>query len=134
MMPESAPTAKATDQRPGKLILVVEDDEDIGLFITEFIHQHTVHQAQHHLTGHHALQAVTLYTPHLFILDYDLPDMTGLELHDQLHILEHLRNVPTLLISAIKPPMSEVRKRAITFLAKPFDLMELLHTITGLLT
>jgi DNA-binding response OmpR family regulator len=72
-------------------------------------------------------------TPHLLILDYDLPDMNGLEMHDQLHALERLRNVPTLLISAIKPPMQEVRKRAITFLAKPLDLIELLRAIRRLL-
>jgi hypothetical protein len=59
--------------------------------------------------------------------------MSGLELHDRLHTLEHLRNDPTLLISSVKPPLRELRKRALIFLAKPFDLMELLHTITKLL-
>ncbi len=132
-MPPSVPTAKASEQPPGKVVFVVDDDEDIGLLITTLIHQHTPHQAHHHPTGSQALQAITMHTPHLFILDFDLPDMNGLELHDRLHTLEHLKNVPTLLISAIKPPLHEIRKRAITFLAKPFDLMELLHTITKLL-
>ena len=132
-MPPSMPTAKASEQTPCKVVFVVDDEEEIGLLITDLIHQHTPHQAHHHPTASQALQAVTIHTPHLLILDYELPDMNGLELHDRLHTFEHLRNVPTLLISAMKPPLHELRKRAITFLAKPFDLMELLHTITQLL-
>src|SRR5690242_1422609 len=103
----SAPTKQAAEQSVNKLIVVVDDDEDIGLVILDLIHQHTPHQAHHHLTGSQALQVASTHTPHLFILDYSLPDMTGLELHDQLHMLPHLRNVPTLLISAIKPPLHE---------------------------
>jgi hypothetical protein len=34
----------------------------------------------------------------------------------------------------MKPPLRELQQRAITFLAKPFDLMNLLHTITTLLS
>jgi hypothetical protein len=33
----------------------------------------------------------------------------------------------------MKPPLHEIHQRAITFLAKPFDLMHLLHTIATLL-
>src|SRR5947209_5151687 len=123
-MTSSAPTVQESDQLLSKVIFVVEDDKDIGVFITDLIHQHTPHHAQHHLTGSQALQAVTSQNPHLLILDYGLPDMTGLELFDRMQTHKHLRNVPTLLISAIKPPLHELRKRAITFLEKPFDLSE----------
>ena len=126
-------TFQATNHLLHKVILVVDDDEDIGTLITELIHERETHDVQHHVTGEQALQAMSTYTPHLFILDYNLPDMSGLELHDRLHRLEHLKSVPTLLISAVKPPLRELQKRAITFLAKPFDMIELLHTITKLL-
>jgi CheY-like chemotaxis protein len=116
-----------------KVIVIVDDDEEIVMLITELIHEHTTHEVQHHVTGNQALQALSTSLSHLFILDYNLPDMSGLELHDRLHILEHLRNVPTLLISSVKPPHRELQKRALIFLAKPFDLIELLHTITKLL-
>ncbi len=132
-MGASLSSPEATNQISVKVIFVVDDDEEIGLLLTQLIHQETPHHAWHHTTGSQALQAISTHTPHLLILDYDLPDMNGLELHDRLHALERLRNVPTLLISAIKPPMQEVRKRAITFLAKPLDLMELLRAIRKLL-
>lgn len=126
-------TLQATNHPLHKVIVVVDDDEDIGTLITELIHEHETHDVQHHATAKQALQAMSTDTPHLFILDYNLPDMSGLELHDQLHTFEHLKSVPTLLISAVKPPLRELQKRAITFLAKPFDMIELLHTITKLL-
>lgn len=129
----SVPATQAANHLFHKVIVVVEDDEEIGTIITELIHGHTSHEVQHHVTGNQALQAMSTSLSHLFILDYNLPDMSGLELHDRLHSLEHLRNVPTLLISSVKPPLRELQKRALIFLAKPFDLMELLHTITKLL-
>jgi DNA-binding NtrC family response regulator len=132
-MGASPPPAEAANPITDKVIFVVDDDEQIGLLLTQLIHQETPHHAWHHSTGSQTLEAITTHTPHLLILDYDLPDMNGLELHDRLHTLERLRNVPTLLISAIKPPMQEVRKRAITFLAKPLDLIELLRIIRRLL-
>ncbi len=125
---------ETTNQNSEKVVFIVDDDEHIGLLITQLIQQQTPHKAWHHTTGGKALEALSLHTPHLFILDYELPDMNGLELHDQLHTDDSLRDVPTLLISAMKPPLRELRKRAITFLAKPFDLPELLHTISRLLT
>lgn len=116
-----------------KTVLVVDDDVNIGIIIVELIHQETPHRALHHTTGNQAIQAFSAAPAHLFILDYQLPDMSGLELHDRLHRFDHLKNVPTLLISALQPSPQELRKRAITFLAKPFDMTKLLHIISTLL-
>ena len=116
-----------------KLILVVDDEVDIGMLIVQVIQEEMGHRAFHHVTGKQALEACRSQAPHLFILDYGLPDMTGLELHDQLHTLEYLSNVPTLLISVRQPPQRELRKRHISFLPKPFDLLRLQRTITKLL-
>src|SRR5437899_629008 len=93
-----------------------------GLFVLEVIRQETHHEGLHHTTGNQALEAVNIYTPHLFLLDYHLPDMNGFELHDQLHTFAHLQAVPTILISSSQPPLRELRKRHITYLAKPFEL------------
>jgi DNA-binding NtrC family response regulator len=128
-------TPLITEQGGGeKTILVVDDDENIGIIIIELIHQETPHKSLRHVTGTQAIQALRNHIAHLFILDYELPDMSGLQLHDQLHTFDHLSNVPTLLISAKKPPMYELRKRTITFLAKPFDLTKLLQIISILLS
>jgi DNA-binding response OmpR family regulator len=128
-MSEQASGPNASSELTTKLIFIVEDDENIGILIVQTIHQETSHRAIHHPNGSSVLQAVRLHRPHLFILDYSLPDMTGLELHDQLHTFEHLKDTPTILISALKPPASEILARQITYLRKPFDLGELLEAI-----
>lgn len=127
-------TLNETGQRTIKLIFMIEDEEDIAQVIIQVIQHETPHHIHHHTTGRDALQAIHIHTPHLFILNYHLPDMTGLQLHDQLHTFDHLKDAPTLLISAQNPPLDEVRKRQITYLAKPFDLSVLLDTINTLLS
>lgn len=129
----SVPTPQVSKHLSHKVIVVVDDDEDIIMLITELIHEHTTHEVQHYTTGNQALQAMSTSLAHLFILDYSLPDMSGLELHDRLHTFAHLRTVPSLLISAMKPPLRELQQRTLAFLAKPFDLMKLLRMITKLL-
>jgi DNA-binding response OmpR family regulator len=116
-----------------KMIVIVDDDEAIGTLIAELIQEHTAHEVQHYMTGKQALEATRTSLAHLLILDYNLPDMSGLELHDRLRTLAHLKTVPILLMSAMKPPLRELQHRAITFLAKPFDLMNLLRSISKLL-
>jgi CheY-like chemotaxis protein len=132
-MPEQETLSVQTEQPTIKLIFVVDDDKEIGTLIVQVIEQETPHRVHHHLTGTHALQAITTHTPHLFILDYSLPDMDGLELHDRLHAVVHLKDTPTLLMSAQKPPMREVRQRKITFLPKPFEITHFLHAVGTLL-
>src|SRR5690242_6713271 len=129
-MPGKSDNLQGTRQRTIKLIFMVEDEQDIAQIIIQAIEQET----PHHITGRDALQAIHIHTPHLFILNYNLPDMNGLHLHDQLHNFEHLKDTPTLLLSAQSPPWEEVRRRQIIFLAKPFDLGEVLDTINMLLT
>ena len=128
-MLDLAHASAANDQTMVKLILVVDDDEDIGLLIVQLIQRETSHAVMRHTSGTQALQAIQTHSPHLFILDYMLPDMNGLELHDQLHQLDRLKGIPTILISAHDPPWREIRKRKIIFLPKPFDLSTLLLAI-----
>ncbi len=128
-MSDRASTHSTTDTTAIKLIFVVEDDEDIGYFLIQVIHQETAHRAIHHDTARKALDASKRQAPHLFILDYNLPDLTGLELHDQLRTFEHLKDSRTILISAYDLPLSEIHKRNIVFLPKPLEVPHLLATI-----
>jgi CheY-like chemotaxis protein len=132
-MPKSIQTNGTTSQTLVKLIFVVDDELDIGMLVVQLLQEEMGHRALHHTTGDQAIEACRTMTPHLFILDYGLPDMTGIELHDQLHTFEHLSHVPTLLVSARKPPLQELRQRKVNFMAKPFDLTRLQHTITQML-
>ena len=114
---------------PHKLILIVEDDADIGQLLIQIIHQQTSHHALHYLNAGDAIKAIMTLTPHLFILDYSLPDMTGLELHDWFRSIDRLKHVPAILLSARNPPVDEVQKRSILLIRKPFAVTKLLAHI-----
>ncbi len=70
-----------------KTILVVEDDDGIGELIVQVIQEETSHQAIRFADGYEAwnfLQYRRLQ-PDLLILDYNLPQITGIELYDRIH-------------------------------------------------
>ena len=119
-------------QASSKLIFLVEDDALMEEFLVAAISDETLYQVIAVHTGYEALEAVKEIKPHLFILDYLLPGMNGLDLYDQLHAREQGADTPTIMYSTILPT-KEVQKRHITALCKPFDLDELLSTIELLL-
>jgi FixJ family two-component response regulator len=64
------------------------------------------------------------------VVDFDMPNMNGLELHNNLSLSG--KEIPTVLITAY--PSDEVRARAlqagiICYLPKPFDESDLLNCI-----
>jgi len=68
------------------------------------------------------------------VVDFDMPRMSGLDLHENLSRLG--RQIPTVLITAY--PSDDIRARAlqagvICYLAKPFDESELLSCIQAAL-
>jgi len=115
-----------------KIILVVEDDENIGTFLVEALSQETPYRAVLVTDGLEALKAVRDIKPALFITDYRLPVMDGIELCDRLHILQGLENTPVIIMSAYLPEQ-EIKKRNLISLSKPFELDDLLNAVNRLL-
>ncbi len=115
-----------------KTVLVVEDDTGIGKFLVQAILQETPYQAMLVADGFQAIKAVTNIRPSLFILDYQLPRMNGIELYDQLHATKGLEHIPAMVISA-RLPRQEIEKRKIIAMSKPLELDDFLNTIEKLL-
>jgi DNA-binding response OmpR family regulator len=115
-----------------KIVLVVEDDTGIGNFLVQAILQETPYQAMLVADGFQAIKAVTNIRPSLFILDYQLPRMNGIELYDQLHATKGLEHIPAMVISA-RLPRQEIEKRKIIAMSKPLELDDFLNTIEKLL-
>lgn len=131
-------TSYSTDDFQGRkitapTILVVEDDESIGEFIVTALTQAASYQAIHVTNAVQAVKVAAFSNPCLFLLDYRLPGITGLELADQLHNIKGLERVPTLMISANLPSRQALQQRNIAFLPKPFDLFDLLRAVEHLL-
>lgn len=119
-------------QTQKQIILIVEDDETIGQLIALTLLHETPYQPIVAYNGYEALRVVQEITPILFIFDYQLPSMTGIQLYDQLQRQEELQTVPAIMMSA-NLPMAELGKRHILGITKPFDLDVLLNAITQLL-
>ena len=132
-MSSEQPEAMVYSEARIQTILLVEDDEDIGEFIAQALKDETPYTVLHVIDGTRALDAVNSLKPSLFILDYQLPGINGIELHDRLHAIKELATIPTLIVSANIPSRKEMQQRQIAFLKKPFDLNELFKVIEELL-
>jgi DNA-binding response OmpR family regulator len=116
-------------------ILLVEDDPNISAFLVEAIAQETPYRAIVASDSYAALKLVRHFTPCLFVLDYGLPGMNGIELYDRLHINLELAAIPAVLITANHHvPQQQIRQRQLITFVKPLELDSFLATIETLLT
>lgn len=130
MADKHEPAAENNDQMV-KMIFVVEDDTEIGEVMIITIQELTPYRAVLFPDGFQLLKAVRTLTPHLFVLDYLLPAMNGIELYDRLQEIPELQQIPVLMMSA-SLPKGELEERKIVPLHKPFDINELLEKISEL--
>ena len=124
----------ASEEIRTRVILVVEDEETISDFIVRLLEEETPYKAFSVPNAVQALELVDVIRPDLFLLDYQLPGIDGLELFDRLHAMKGLEAVPALMISANALSQKALEKRHIPFLMKPFDLEDLLLIVEKLLT
>lgn len=115
-----------------KTILLVEDDSNIGEVFEQVITQETPYLVMLASDGMTALDMVKSIKPSLFILDYQLPQINGIQLYDRLHAIKELAQVPAMMMSA-SLPRAELEQRAILGMNKPIDLDEFLQTIERLM-
>jgi len=115
-----------------RTVLIVEDDTDIGELLVAILEEEAHCQALHACNGYQALEMVKWCHPDLLLLDYQLPDINGLDLYDYLSQLEGLQRLPVLLISA-NLPVYELRKSHLPHLKKPFELDDLVAKVEALI-
>ncbi len=113
-------------------IVVVEDNAAIAHLIQEVLDEVPGYRTVRAETGAQALRTIPAQHPNLVILDVDLPDIDGFTVYDQLHRCPDTATIPCLMMSATQHN-DALRQRGITdFLAKPFDLDDLLAHVANL--
>lgn len=132
-MPNDEEPFSGEEEPTMKTILVVEDDRDVGEFLDLALRQETPYHPLLVPDGFQALKVVREIKPDLLLLDYQLPSMDGIELHDQLHASKGLEDTPAILMSS-NLPRKEIEKRKIVGVRKPFELDTLLNMIARALT
>lgn len=79
--------------------------------------------------GRQALERIAEQRPKLILLDLQMPVMNGWELQEQLH--RHQPDVPVVFMTAgLRAKAEAERHHAAGYLAKPFDLDELLCLVS----
>ena len=121
-----------TNRATEKTILIVEDDTFISEVLVLVITQETPYQPLYVPDAFQALVKMNEVKPDLFLLDYHLPRMNGIELYDRLHATQGLEHVRAIMISA-NLPHQEIKQREIVGIRKPFGLDDLLDTIEKIL-
>jgi DNA-binding response OmpR family regulator len=134
-MPLDTKQVAGESQATPNTILLIEDDPNIGSFLLEAIAQETPYRAIVASDSNAALKVVRHFTPCLFILDYGLPGMNGIELYDRLHVNHELAPIPAILITANRLiPQQQIQQRQLITFMKPLELYAFLATIETLLT
>jgi len=134
-MSHDAESLARAAQATSNTILLVEDDPYMSAFLVEAIAQETSYRAIVAGDSNAALKVVRHFTPCLFVLDYGLPGMNGIELYDRLHINQGLAPIPAILITADRyVSQQQLQQRQLITFLKPFELEAFLATIETLLT
>jgi FixJ family two-component response regulator len=115
------------------LVSVIDDDESVREGIAGLM-TWLGHRVESFSTAVEFLASPELLESSCIIADVQMPQMTGIELHDRLRALGH--NVPTILITAY--PDDEAKARVLAdgvfcYLKKPFDKDELIDCVRSAL-
>ena len=115
------------------LILIVKDDHSNAQLFLDILSQETPYHVFWAKNGLAALHFTQHMKPHLFLLDYYLPDMNGIQLYDQLHARKELEAVSALIIGAsLEAVGDDIKQRGLLAVEKPFDLDKFLSTIESI--
>lgn len=100
------------------LVLIVDDEEDLAAAVEVLLQRRGFRTYKVH-DGTSAVTAAHELLPDLVLLDYELPELDGLQVLERLRAEPATRTTPVLLSSAARVAMADIKK-ADAFLAKPF--------------
>jgi DNA-binding response OmpR family regulator len=113
-------------------ILLVEDDHYLAAGLLEALRKEGL-AINHVATGKDALHVIATEPPDIVILDIGLPDIDGLSVLRELR--KHEAELPVLLLTArdsLDDKVAGLDSGADDYLAKPFDMAELLARLRAL--
>lgn len=106
------------------LVLVIEDDPDIGSSLVEVLGYLDVY-AEWMQDGVSAYQAVVDRRPSLVLLDIHMPGKSGLEILDEIRADPRVAHTRVAIVTADAYLNKDIRKKADGILLKPYTIDEL---------
>jgi CheY-like chemotaxis protein len=133
VLEHSTPTLEKSSNQH-KTILVVDDDTDFRACLVQILQETTPYHVAYASDAFEALRVSSQIKCDLFLLDYQLPGIDGLDLYDLLRSTPGHEAVPAICVSASsRLPKHELARRNLICLHKPLELDELLETIQRLI-
>jgi len=117
-----------------KRILIVEDDYDILCILTDVLNEEGYQVVGFNYTAS-IVDNIAMYQPDLVMLDFLLPGVNGGELCREIKTNSSTMHLPVVLLSAF-PRLTESLGDygCDRFIAKPFDMDVLIHTVESCLS
>ncbi|MBI2093127.1 MAG: response regulator [Candidatus Omnitrophica bacterium] len=118
-----------------KQILIVEDNEPLARSLRTKL-ESIGYEVYTKTAGKDAVSFAAAHPVELAILDVNLPDISGYEVSRQLRKIYHPWVLPVLMLTVNDKPVDQLRgfaHGADAYIVKPFDINELLQTISLLI-
>ena len=110
-------------------IYLIDDDESMRTSLTRMLRE-VGYMVEDHSSALTFLEKSIPVSPAVILLDMQMPDMTGLDLQEKL--LQLGRKTPIVFVSGQSHPhqiVKGLKKGALDFLFKPFNLEDLLKAV-----
>jgi len=107
----------------GSKIMVVDDTESILMLFTAILEAHGA-QVATASNGEALLEQVAGFAPHLILLDIQMPGLDGYAVLERLKLLEAIRHVPVVALTAhaMSGDKEKILARGFSgYIAKPVD-------------
>ncbi len=127
--------SQETSSRPGKKILVVEDELETAEMLRVYF-EFCGYEVLSTAWGKDVLEICRESHPDLVILDVQLPDTDGYEVYQELCNTQQTSHIPVIFLTKLvdnnlKAAIRETR--ALDYISKPFDLEELERRVRDVL-
>lgn len=125
-----------TDQPTPRPYILIAEDEAAQAEILEYNLRHEGYEVARAKDGQEALRAVQERAPDLVVLDWMLPEVSGLEVCRRLRNAEATRHVPILMLTARGEEDDRVRGFEVgadDYVVKPYSPRELVARIKSVL-
>lgn len=138
MAPLSPSAAQEKMNANKRTVLIVEDDPDNAATLELLLQLENHYQTFYFRSAEEVLANIDIIQakrPVLFILDFLLPKMNGIDLYSQLHTTEGLEQVPVLIVTGsllTDKQRATLAQRSLVTINKPYDIDDMLDTIRQL--
>jgi diguanylate cyclase (GGDEF)-like protein len=114
------------------VIIAIDDNPHVCEIVCEYLLHAGYRNVVMATNGKTGLDLIYDIKPDLIICDYNMPVLSGKELHDHLHENPDYRGIPVIFLTAIvnrKIMVERKKKGAVAYLQKPIDQNEFLATV-----